>query len=384
MDSPFIFDKYVTAKNFIGRKTDCNSLINLLQQKEHIVMYTPPKGGKMSLIQQSLFQFRMLKHDFYIGHFNLLNVRRTDQFILRLVSTVMATQANTPSEMATFISHYLGDTHFVFDRERFSGYGETVSLNWELDRNDIQRALMLPYAVAREQAQDFILIVDEFQNLEWTEDPEMIYKCMEEAFSKMKGEVGAGCSYILCGSAYNAMKDIFERRHFFHRKVERVILHPVEAKEIVEHVAKGFLMGGKVVDKDLLYGMCNLFRNDLYYINFLSYITDSLTKGYVNESVMLDALDILVSIHTPQFISTMYSLTTFQVNLLRAVLDGVTKLSSASVIQKYSLNSSANVKRVREALEKKEVLAFNDKDDPWIIDPLFEYWVKKYYFEIPV
>lgn len=384
MDSPFKYDKYVTGKNFIGRKTDCNVLLNFLQQKENIVMYTPPKGGKMSLIQQTLFQLKMFKHDFYIGHFNLLNVRRTEDFILRLVATVMGTQASTPSEMSAFIAKYLPDTHFVFDQERFSSYGESVSLNWSLEKGDIEKALLLPYGVARAQGADFILVIDEFQNLGLCEDPEMVYKSMEAAFAKMKGEPGAGCSYILCGSSYNAMKEIFERRGFFHRKVERVFLHPVDSKEIVEHISKGFLMGGKVVDKDLLYGMCTLFRNNLYYINFLSYLTDSLTKGYVNESVMLDALDILISIHTPQFIGTMNSLTTFQVNLLRAVLEGATKLSSAAVIQKYSLNSSANVKRVREALEKKEVLAFNDKDDPWIIDPLFEYWAKKYYFEIPV
>ena len=31
---------------------------------------------------------------------------------------------------------------------------------------------------------------------------------------------------------------------------------------------------------------------------------------------------------------------------------------------------------------KKEVLEFDEDDKPTIIDPLFEYWVKKYYFEM--
>ena len=33
---------------------------------------------------------------------------------------------------------------------------------------------------------------------------------------------------------------------------------------------------------------------------------------------------------------------------------------------------------------KKEVLVFDENDQPSILDPLFEYWVKKYYFEIKV
>ena len=31
---------------------------------------------------------------------------------------------------------------------------------------------------------------------------------------------------------------------------------------------------------------------------------------------------------------------------------------------------------------KKEVLQFDDDDKPSVIDPLFEYWLRKYYFEI--
>ena len=57
------------------------------------------------------------------------------------------------------------------------------------------------------------------------------------------------------------------------------------------------------------------------------------------------------------------------------------KPSSAEMVERYRLNSSANVKRVREALVKKEIITFNEKEEPLIMDPLFEYWVTKYYFE---
>ena len=100
------------------------------------------------------------------------------------------------------------------------------------------------------------------------------------------------------------------------------------------------------------------------------------------EPVLLEALDTIISIHEPRFIATMNDLTTFQVCLLRAVVDGVNKFSSAEVIRHYNLNSSANVLRLKEALCKKEVLTFDENDEPRILDPLFEYWVTKKYFEI--
>ena len=99
------------------------------------------------------------------------------------------------------------------------------------------------------------------------------------------------------------------------------------------------------------------------------------------EPVLLEALEDLVSIHEPRFEAMVYDLTNYQVNLLRAITEGHTKFSSAEVIREYHLSSSANVKRLKDALAKKEIITFNESDDPQFIDPLFEYWVKKYFFK---
>ena len=142
------------------------------------------------------------------------------------------------------------------------------------------------------------------------------------------------------------------------------------------------MMGGKVVERELIVGACELFRGQMWYLNHFTSICDNLTKGYINEGVLLQALKTLISIHEPRFISIVNDLTDHQLSLLRAALDGVTRFSSIDVIEKYRLNSSANVRRVKDALKKKEVLTFNDKDEPVILDPLFEYWVGKYYFQM--
>ena len=62
-------------------------------------------------------------------------------------------------------------------------------------------------------------------------------------------------------------------------------------------------------------------------------------------------------------------------------MDGVVKFSASDVIEKYKLNSSANVRRVKDALKKKEVLTFNEKEEPVVLDSLFEYWLENFYFE---
>ena len=95
----------------------------------------------------------------------------------------------------------------------------------------------------------------------------------------------------------------------------------------------------------------------------------------------MEALRTIISIHEPRFYAIVNDLTDHQLSLLLAVLDGVVRFSASDVIEKYRLNSSANVRRVKDALKKKEVITFNEKDEPVILDPLFEYWVSNNYFE---
>jgi hypothetical protein len=105
-----------------------------------------------------------------------------------------------------------------------------------------------------------------------------------------------------------------------------------------------------------------------------------MSKGFINEAIMKEALKSRISIHEPRFMNMIDDLTDHQISLLKAVLDGVVKFSASDVIEKYRLNSSANVRRVKDALRKKEVITFNEKDEPVILDPLFEYWLESYYF----
>lgn len=384
MATPFVYDKYVTGKDFIGRKEDCKILGNMLSQGEHIVLYEPLKSGKKSLLQQTFFNMKMQGKRFYAAQFTVFNIRTSEEFLLRLGSTALRAFCSTPSEFSDAVSALLSGTHFVFDPKRYADHDEVISTGWELDASDMAAMLRLPHAIAKAHGGHLFLIIEEFQNISLFEDDWELLRALEAAVKEMRqtGDPIPGCTYIFSGSEVNAMKDIFEHHRYFYRSIEHIQLSSVSDREIVEHAVKGFLSGGKVIERELLHGTCQLFRNNLWYINHFLYICDSLSKGYIVESTLLEALDKLVAVHEPRFMSMMNGLTSHQVSLLRAILEGYSKFSTAEVIDKYGLNSSANVKRVKDALMKKEIITFNEKDEPVILDPLFEYWVKKNYFRI--
>jgi uncharacterized protein len=283
------------------------------------------------------------------------------------------------------VKTHLEGTHFVFDEEVYSQTDEILSTNWDVDEDDVKAILTLSYKLAQDSDSQLFVLVEEFQNLELVPEGERIFKILETVFREVKSSgLNRKCSMILTGSRVNAMKEIFEHHKFFYRQVEHLPLQKVDEKEIIDHIIKGFLSSGKVIDRNLLFGVCKLFDNNLWYINHFTSICDSLSKGYIMEPVLLDALDMLMSIHEPRFAAMMSDLTTFQINLLRAVVDGHTKFSSAEMISLYGLSSSANVRRLKDALCKKEIITFDDKEEPVIMDPLFKYWVMKKYFHMKV
>ena len=378
MDIPFIYDRYVTNKDFAGRKSECLALTSLIEAGENVVLYEPPKSGKKSLIQQAFFVMRLGGKIINAAVLDMFGIRTIEDLLTRFGSTVIRSIASSPDEYGMIVSRHLSGTHFVFDRQRFADCDEVVSLNWEPDEEDIRAMFSLPFRLARENGARITAVIEEFQSILDISEYDTVLKSMETVFRENGKD--SGCSYIISGSKVNAMKSIFCHRKYLYRQVEHLPLMPVNENELMEHIRRGFLKGGKEIDKELAIGVCRLFRGNIWYINHFSAICDYLSKGYINEGIMIDALNALISIHEPRFMSMVDSLTEHQIRFLKAVLDGITKFSSTDVIEKYSLNSSANVKRVKDALMKKEILTFNDNDEPSILDPLFEYWIRKNYF----
>ena len=382
MDTAFVYDNHVTGKNFVGRKTECTVLSNLLEAGENVCIYETPKAGKTSLVQQSLYNMRAAGKPFIVAYVDLLSVRTRRGFLKKFGGSLIRAAYSTPSDYAAVIAKHLEGTHFVFDHAQFASKEDIVCMNWDADANDIYMMTCLPQRIAEEKGMPVYVVFRDFQNVMQTDDYEVIFNTMEKVFAERDRSVSPKSAFVFCGSMVNAMKYIFAEKKYFYRQVNHLPLSAIDDKDAIEHIVRGFRSSGKVIERDLALGACKLFRSDMWYLNQFFSICDSMSKGFINEAILVDALNAVIAVHEPRFKVLINDLTDHQLSLLKAVLDGVVKLSTSDVIERYSLNSSANVRRVKDALRKKEIITFNDKDEPVILDPLFEYWVSRYYFEM--
>ena len=200
MDSPFVYDRFVTGKNFLGRKMDCTILSNLLVAGEQVMMYGRPKSGKMSIVQQTLFNMRLSGRQFMVAHTSLSNVRTLEQFLLKLGTSVIKSVSSTAEEYSSIVSRHLEETHFVFDRARFASHGEVVSMNWTPDMNDVAQMLRLSQRIAQEQGKSYYVILEDFHNVLHMDEYEEVFKEMNKLFSERDYSAQVTASYLFLGS----------------------------------------------------------------------------------------------------------------------------------------------------------------------------------------
>lgn len=378
MDGFFIYDKPVTGKNFVGRAKDVRLMCNLIGGGENVALWGEARSGKMSLVRESLSKLKLEGKDITIADVNLIRARTLEDILLKFASTVIRSCAvvATNAGYGEIVRECLPNTHFVFDKERFSATGELVSTTWLMDETDVRRVVELPALLAERYDIRLVVLFEQFQSILFSDEADLLLKEMEKEIAKKNERV----SYIFTGSRMNAMKEVFVQKRFCWRTVTRFEMNQIEAAILTDHMYKGLMATGKVAQKEQIMDMCETLRCNPWYCVHLFSIVEAICRGYVNKITLSDAMSMLISIHQPRFFSIVCSLTDFQLRMLKAIVDGETRFSSSSVIDKYSLNSSANVKRLKDALCKKEVVWFDSQDEPHIQDPLFEYWLINLYF----
>jgi hypothetical protein len=101
------------------------------------------------------------------------------------------------------------------------------------------------------------------------------------------------------------------------------------------------------------------------------------TDKVATEKEFEEAYKDILDQNTPLFEKQTENLSSYQINFLRAVSNGVHKeFSTQEVIQKYKLGASANVATVKRALIKKELIE-TEKREVAISDPLLKVWLQR-------
>ena len=136
-------------------------------------------------------------------------------------------------------------------------------------------------------------------------------------------------------------------------------------------------MTGKHISADLAQEICRRADNHSSYVQQLAWLVWTYTDKEATARNLEEAYQDIIDQNTPLFEKQTESLTTYQMNFLRAILDGVhNEFTTQEILQKYQLGSSANVSTVKRALIKKELIETENRQII-IPDPIMAAWLKR-------
>ena len=348
MDFLFPYHKQIDTSTGIVQTKFLNETEKLISSGKNLVYISPPKTGKRTII------------NCIINHFN----KQSNCYCLEIN-----------------LLHYFSRKKFLEKyKEIFISINESLNkhalLPLQLDYEKLtgSNILNLPEMISKAHEVKIIIFLHEFHNiLSFDNCDDFLYE-FEKGIIQHKS-----VQYFFSGSMINKMKYIFEEQKFFFNFVS-ILKVPYPSKdECFRYLDNKFMLVGKEIKRELTDLIFEICGGHPWYIMQLASNCHSITPGYVTVQIVYDSMERLLNIHDIRFKEIISNLTYNQFNLILGVLAHTKKFSSSETIKKFNLNSSAQIARSRDALLKKEIISFNSNNEAYIIDPLFEYWLRKHY-----
>ena len=174
------------------------------------------------------------------------------------------------------------------------------------------------------------------------------------------------------------MNELFEKKSLpFYKFGDTIYLSKIGTQDWIDYICDRFEATGKQISKELAKKICAVADNHSSYVQQLAWLVWIHTDKVATERDFEAAYQDIIDQNTPLFEKQTESLTTYQMNFLRAVIEGAhNNLSSHDVLHKYQLGSSANVSVIKRALVKKELIDM-EKRQAVIPDPIMKVWLKR-------
>ena len=377
MDAPFEYFDYVTGSHFIGRDKEVKEFCRFIEQKKNILIYGQARTGKKSIIYNSFRELDRKGYKYSLIKMNLFNIRCIEAFMIRYTNHIVGKFAASGMEWSDYLSRYMPSAPYIVKEGEQPGRSPRFIYNSKelLSDAQIREFLNLPERIATDLNCHIVLYFEQFQDIILFEDPDRIFSLFEKEWSRH-----THVSYVVTGERKNAMDEIFEVKKYFYNLVDKIDVVPIEKKIFVDYIIKGFLKGGKVIRPEQAGYIYDTLEGDPWYAQHLASICYEMTIGYLEDKTIEAALRNLINLHDFSFHTVAFGLSKHQLRFIKAILDGVKRFSSADILDRFKLNSSANVNRLKEALQKKEIITFNSKKEVVIMDPLLKHWFIKYFF----
>jgi len=370
MSNPFVFGSATSGEQFTDRVQDAERLLANFKHGVSVILISPRRWGKTSLVQKvsAMAQGKDVK----VVTLDIFSCRNADDFYQLFATEVIKQTANKWEEWADnakkFLSALIPKISFGVDPNTdFS-----VSLDFSNTRlND--ELLDLPQKIAKDKGFRIVVCIDEFQQIAEFPDHVHFQKKLRSVW-QLQTEV----SYCLYGSKKHVLSELFSKQSMpFYKFGDVLFLQKRSTADWINFICERFRSTGKSISAELAKKICDTVENHSSYVQQLAWnVWIKTNTSATNDDVDAAVIDLLNQ-NSMLYYRYIEGLSGFQINFLRAIADGKSsEFTRSETLRNYHLGTSANVKRLKDALEKKELIDITGKIVSFN-DPVFKIWFQK-------
>ena len=372
--NPFVFGKAAEGEYFTDRQEDAKRLNANLTHGINTILISPRRWGKTSLVKKVISEItNPVIKPIYI---DIFQCKSEHEFYHAFASTIIrqtSSKLEEWTEMAkTFLSRV--SPKFSFGPDPMSDF--SMSLDWNPKDDSDLDILQLPEKIAEKKNIRLIVCLDEFQQIGDFTDSIKFQKKLRSVWQHQQN-----VTYCMFGSKKHLMEQFFNDKSMpFFKFGDMMFLKKIPTREWVPFICDKFNETGKTITAEQATKICEATDNLSSYMQHLSWIIWYKSGDVVTNENIDSAINDLLEQNRIFFQREVEQLSELQMNFLRAVASGITTgHSSKDVINKFRLESSANVNAIKKALLKKDIIDIEGQTVT-INDSLFKLWIQRQQF----
>jgi len=375
-ENPFLYGKTANKENFTDRDTERGRLSQNFRSLVNTMLISPRRWGKTSLVEAVAVELSQKEANMRICLLDIFNVRSEAEFYEQYARGIVKATSTKWEEWADNAKEFAAR---LFPKITFSPDNQaelTFGINFTEAEQHPDDIIDLAETIAVKRGLKIVVCIDEFQSIANFAEP----LAFQQKLRSHAQRHHHAC-YCLYGSKRHIMTDIFTNASMpFYKFGDVIFLEKISNKLWGKFIRRRFEETGKSISLKLAEYLAGTVDNHSYYVQQLAQQVWFRTATNATERIINDALECLKNQLSLMCVGIVESLTTNQINFLRATLEGETSFGQ-EVLNKYRLGTSANILRIKDALISKDLIDITAKTIE-LQDPVFKYWLRTEYFKL--
>lgn len=376
MERVFVYGTSVEGNNFTDREEETKRLKLNFENGINVILISPRRMGKSSIVKKVKSQID--KPGIMVVNMDIYDCRSEYDFYNRFAAALIKETSSKSEQVLENIKRFLIrlTPKISFSPDPTTEF--SLSLGITPQNYQPEEILQLPELIAKEKGMHLVVCIDEFQQIGEFNDTITVQKRLRSIWQHQRN-----VSYCLYGSKKHLMTNLFQNRKMpFYQFGEMIYLDKIPTEKWVPFICERFKSQGKTISKEFAKNICDTVENCSSYVQQLAWNVFAETKNEVTTEDFKKGENALISQCSGLFEEQIKGLTSYQLNFIRAICNGIhTNFGHRDIIESYNFGAKSNISRIIDSLLNRELIEV-DKDGIYIEDPVFRIWFKQNYLNI--